>query len=735
MIATLVSCVVLAAQPLSEQPYLGLILRDSDSGPVVSWIYPGPFGGTGFGSTSGIQRSDNVDAVYLGKMSPEARVPISSAAQFHDLTGKLAVGSVFSIEYRRSPEADINAAIPKGGPGGEAQTLTVTVADRDTWTGTIARGLGARVIDDLAEGEFERALIEDAKALGIFDAEGGLGQLIALLGRTLDASLDPNMLPAVVQGFRRPLSLDEIEANIGGLAYALGQGEPSKEQAIALVSAVLDVPARALDPAADGAEWQSRAEQLVRAMRDSVYIYDEHAADHIALIRRSMTLAPEYIGAALQQLDWIDRFWQPAAAGSQADIPEQIRQAVTGEITGITRLRDDRIVVVGGEGPNTYDMSRIALVYDPGGDDTYTWPTGSASLGTPTGIFDRAGDDRYVSNADFAGPGAGVFGLSIVEDLEGDDVYESTTIGSLAFGLFGVGMIVDHAGHDVYRNTGPGSGWAIGAGFYGAGLIVDRSGDDTYEGEKLVQGVGGPRGLGAVLDCSGNDSYKANGPNFGSVYGTPGVFVGMSQGFGMGVRGYAAGGLGALWDLAGDDTYEAGEFSQACGYFFAMGILHDFAGNDRYRGNRYGQGTGAHQALGLLIDNAGDDHYWSMTAASQGGTWDLTVGMLIDQAGNDVYQADGLAQGSASMQAIGILIDAGGDDSYMASGAACQGQGGSNTYHFDAERVFSFSALLDLGSGTDTYSSGRQNNTIAGLGARNEQSPGDSTLYGIFDDQ
>lgn len=735
MIATLVSCLVLGTQPLSEQPHLGLILRDSDSGPVVSWVYPGPFGGTGFGSTSGIQRSDNVDAIYLGDVTPDSRTPISSAAQFNELTAKLAVGSSFSIEYRRSPDADTNASIPKGGPGGEVQSLTVTVADRDTWTGTITRGLGARVIDELAEGEFESALIEDARELDILDADGGLNQLIALLGRTLDASLDPNMLPSVVQGFRRPLSLDEIEANIGGLAHTLGRGEPAKEQAVELLSTVLDIPARAMDGANKDAEWRARAEQLVRVMRDSVYIYDEHALDHISLIRASAELAPEYVGESLHQLGWIDKFWQLATVAPDADVPDEIRQAVTGDIVGITRLRDDRIVVVGGDGPNTYDMSKLALVYDTGGDDTYNWPASAPALGSPTGVYDKAGNDRYISTADFAGPGVGVFGLSIVEDLEGDDLYESTTIGSLAFGLFGVGIIIDHAGADTYRNTGPGSGWAIGAGFYGAGLIVDRFGDDTYEGEKLVQGVGGPRALGAILDCDGNDSYKANGPNFGSVYGTEGVYVGMSQGYGMGVRGYAAGGLGALWDLAGDDQYEAGEFSQACAYFFAMGIMHDFEGNDRYKGNRYGQGTGAHQALGLLIDSAGDDTYWSMTAASQGGTWDLTVGMLIDHSGNDTYQADGLAQGSASMQAIGILIDAQGDDFYNAKGGACQGQGGSNTYHWDAEKIFSFSALLDLGSGNDTYSSGRQNNTVAGLGAKNEESPGNSTLYGVFDDQ
>lgn len=736
MIATLVSGLVLGIQPLSEQPYLGIALRDSASGPVVSWVYPGPFGGNGFGSSSGIQRSDNIDAIYIGEPMEDGRIAIESAAAFNERTAGLAVGTTLTLEFRRSPEATRDAGIPKGGAGGETQRLSVTVADRDTWTGTLTRGLGARVIAELDEGQFEAELLEDAKFLGVDHAEGGLNALLALLGRTLDASLDPNMVPAVVQGFRRPLSLDTIGAELGGLAYEVGTNGGSKASIGALIAGALDVAAAEGEfEIAQNSEWRPRSEQLVRTLRDSVYIYNDRVPDHIAVIRASMDLAPQFIGRGLHQLAWIDKFWELAVTAPDADVPDEIRAAVEGEIVGIMRLRDDRLVVIGGEGPNTYDMGRLGLVYDLGGDDTYNWPAGATPRGSPTGIYDRGGNDRYVSSADFAGPGVGVFGFSIVEDLAGDDVYETTGMGSMGFGLFGVGLIIDHAGNDTYRNTGPGSGWSMGAGFYGSGLIVDRAGSDMYHGEKLVQGVGGPRGLGGIIDCEGDDTYKANGPSFGSVYGTADVFVGMSQGFGMGVRGYAAGGIGALWDFAGDDQYEAGEFSQACGYFFAMGILHDFAGADEYKGNRYGQGTGAHQALGLLIDGGGDDTYWSMTAASQGTAWDLTVGMLIDHGGNDTYEADGLAQGSAAMQAIGVLIDVAGDDTYAAKGDACQGQGGSNTYHYDAEKIFSFSALLDMGGGSDTYSSGRANNAVTGLGARNEASPGESSLYGLCDDQ
>ena len=46
--------------PWSEQPFLGLSVRDTPAGPVVGWVRPGPLGGRGFESTSGVRRGDNL---------------------------------------------------------------------------------------------------------------------------------------------------------------------------------------------------------------------------------------------------------------------------------------------------------------------------------------------------------------------------------------------------------------------------------------------------------------------------------------------------------------------------------------------------------------------------------------------------------------------------------------------------------------------------------------------------
>jgi hypothetical protein len=134
-----------------------------------------------------------------------------------------------------------------------------------------------------------------------------------------------------------------------------------------------------------------------------------------------------------------------------------------------------------------------------------------------------------------------------------------------------------------------------------------------------------------------------------------------------------------------------------------------------------------------LIDDAGNDSYVGTTAASQAGAWDQSIAWLIDRAGNDTYTCDGLGQGAASMQALAIFIDLAGDDEYIAAAAttSVQGESGSNTYHFEASRIFSFSALLDLGRGGDTYTApdradGRKRST----GSTNEASAAESPLWG-----
>ncbi len=727
-------------------PYIGISVRDTPDGVVVGWIFPGPAGGDGVNSALGIKRGDNIDAVYRGDtIDDEHRVVIETAEAFKEFIEALSPGDTLTIEARRSPEAVPDGSIPKGGPGGKTTKYSITVAPRRQWTGTVKRGLDGREIAEAGEGEFEALILGLAAEVGVREAEGGLDELLAYFAGVQEANLDPNSLPCVVRGFARPLSIDAVEGEIALLANAAAAG--GHEDVKALVAHVLDLPAHndaALEAAMEGVEIAQLRDDLrglVAWQRTQISVGGVGAKSQIRGINTTQGRVGPFVASLLHEGDMV-AVWRTLGASHTKTKPmgdeldKDIRAAVVGDVLFVERFEDGTIGVVGGPGANTYDMAVIGRVYDLGGDDVYNFAQADDA---PTGgnhhIIDLAGNDTYEAKTGFAGPGVGMMGLSIVDDRAGDDIYRSAEQFSIGAGLFGVGIVLDHAGNDRYENLGPGSGWSMGVGYYGAGLVIDMGGDDVYHGEQLTQGVGGPRGFGAILDTSGDDSYKANGPSFASVYGTAEVYKGFSQGFGIGVRSYAAGGLGAIYDFDGADRYEAGEFAQGCGYYFAMGLLHDARGDDVYIGNRYGQASAAHQAIGVLIDDAGNDSYWSMTAASQAGVWDQSLAVLIDRAGNDTYEADGLAQGSAAMQAIGILLDLGGDDTYRAKGSSQQGQGGSNTYHFDADGVYGFSALIDIGGGVDAYSAERANDSTAATGARNEEEPAKSNVFGVFCDR
>jgi hypothetical protein len=602
-------------------------------------------------------------------------------------------------------------------------------------------------------GQFEDVILAKAAQLGFRSGPDGTDSLLRYFETVQHGLLDPNSLPAVVQALQRPLSIDRVEGSVYEdikSAFARPGGAQSAiVGAAVLISHTLDIPApqdaasapvfpateRRLD--ALRAQRQTLAHQLVRTLRDNVTPAGAELPGELELIRQSTEIVPLLIPALIDAgglMRELDKFGKDSV-GTSVAVPENLAARVVAAVKGTVvnaKLVDGELWVVGGQGPNEYNMDLLGGVYDIGGDDTYRYST-PASHAIQL-IIDQAGNDTYTSTSDCAGPATASFGVSILVDRAGNDTYSSTRQGSIACGVFGVGILIDESGNDSYLNQTPESGWSEGVGFYGAGILLDRAGNDTYQAQKLSQGVGGPRGFGLICDLEGNDIYAANGPHFPSVYGTAGVYVGMSQGFGYGIRGYAAGGVGAIYDLGGDDSYSVGEFGQGCGYFQGLGILHDVGGDDRYVGSRYAQGTGAHQAAGILVDDAGNDSYTCPGPAGQGVAWDQTVAMLLDRGGNDVYTAGGLAQGSAAQQAIGMLMDLGGTDHYVAAGA-CQGQGGDNTYHFGADKVFSLSVLFDLGGGMDTYSSGRLNSTTKATGSRNEANPAASDLYGIFLDQ
>lgn len=715
----------------SQTPFAGLSLRDNPEGCVVSRVYPGPFGGDGFKSAS-LWRGDVIVSVNGAKVD---------AKGFGALVGKLQPGDEITVVYRRrkDAEAHLGDAVPSGDAAGEERTVKVKLDAKEDWQGTIGRALRADArIPEAGEGEFEKRILAAADELGLRTGKDGLDALLGYVRATQDHVLDANSSPLVVQALRRPLSLDATEKTLAAAVEEFARAAETPEklgpavQKLALWAIDGRTEAPGAAPAGLAAErklWRERAQALVAHHRDDVAIDATDPKAAIALLSASPALASRALaecGARLVHLAQDERELATAPRGVPEALRARVAECTSGEVLAAFE-REGGLCVVGGAGKNSYEMSKLARVYDLGGDDHYTWS--AAFEGDEQLVIDLLGDDVYESKADFAGPGVGVFGLSVVDDRSGNDTYASTRRFSEGCGLFGIGLIVDRTGDDHYTNTSADSGFAQGVGYFGAGIVCDLAGNDRYVGEKLAQGVGGPRGFGLLVDAAGDDEYHANGPSFASVYGTAGAFVGMSQGMGYGLRADAAGGVGALFDLAGDDQYDVGEFGQGCGYFFALGVLHDGAGNDVYTSQRYGQGTGAHQAAGILVDSAGNDHYSCKQVAFQGGAWDQTVAWLLDRSGDDVYTGFGLGQGAAAEQAIGVLVDCYGKDRYDSPQA--QGEGGGNDYHYGECGLFSFSVLLDIGGGDDAYSQPRKNGAHTKTGAKNEANPAASNLYGI----
>jgi len=739
-------------EPLAKQGYLGLLLRDIPGGhTVVSWVFPGPLQGVGI--TPGpfdIARPDLIVALDGEPVTAE---------DFADSIRTHSPGDSVTIEYRKSNAR--GGTIPDElNHEDEILTLKVTIESRDEWTGTISRPRGHSTTVKLGSGRMLDPW-SSSSVIGSAIAEHELVEplraLTDVLGSWQTRSEDYHSLSRVRAGFDDPFCLPELYQLVVEPTRS-SASDPIKSAA-KLARANLDLR-KSISPGFSETRPRSLspfqlsvthslfvAAEKAKLALGSSYRDERIAADslaflrvpgttftlagpdtkaNIAIIRRSMDIDFANLVAALEDLGSLSKRspeqWRSEAQPDSAGPGD----GVEGEILWAIEVESFGWLIVGGEGPNRYDMAMVSGVIDLGGDDVYH--ATDLRLGCSI-IMDFAGNDHYSGTPD-QGPGGALLGASLIDDRGGNDVYTGELL-ACGSAMFGVSLLLDHDGNDIYT----GGEWSIGAAVYGAGMLIDLgSGNDQYLGEFLCQGVGGPRGFGAIIDENGRDLYRANGPK-PSAYGTAAVFQSFSQGIGFGYRNYAAGGVGMISDLGGDDRYEAGEFAQGGAYYWGLGILCDVSGRDLYYGNRYGQGFGVHQAVGILADEAGDDTYWSMTAASQGSAWDIGVGLLLDKSGADSYQCDGLGQGGASQQALAMLVDLAGVDRYTAAGGATQGQSGGDNYHFHETNTYSFSLQLDLGGANDYYSRGRLNDQRTSTGSLNSDDPQASSLHGICIDE
>lgn len=373
-----------------------------------------------------------------------------------------------------------------------------------------------------------------------------------------------------------------------------------------------------------------------------------------------------------------------------------------------------------GRGKNEHVRGPYFVAIDTGGDDFWLRPASNQSWDNWVSIcLDTSGRDTYVSDSalrstrvnDWSGraartgmgPAGAAFGVAVLLDADGDDVYRSSLPG-LGAALYGCAVLLDLKGKDSYEAWSEGQGY----GRFGIGILEDLEGDDSYEGQNQVQACGFVKGIGALFDRSGSDTYLASSStvDFPSAQSAE-HNLSFAQGAGVGFRAdyltgrSLAGGLGILLDEAGDDRYEAGVFGQGVGYWMGMGMLWDERGADSYRSHWYGQGAGAHFAVGILQDSSGSDSFFGGRFLNQGAGHDFGLGILIDLLGDDRYMAGAVSAGAASENGMGLLVDAQGDDIFETGGISlgyCTEAGAGSL----RERALTLGIFLDL-NGKDDF--------------------------------
>lgn len=473
------------------------------------------------------------------------------------------------------------------------------------------------------------------------------------------------------------------------------------------VSSLLQAAASEVERALSGVAPEDRASlvdglgALLDELRTNVYLLgdEEHArtwslldgVDLSAMVSAAALLSPltdRRMGPELRDAYRVER---PERPGRMEGVEGRLLYA---------RETDLGWVLVGSAGDNSYDLP-VAFLFDLGGEDRYEATTTASSLDRPVNfVLDLEGDDLYEAS-DLPGQACGLFGVSVLLDVEGADRYQGSQF-QQGCGVAGVGLLIDRSGDDIYSADA----YAQGAGCYGFGLLVDVAGDDRMTSHLYSQGFAGPASFGALVDVEGEDTRRCRG-SYPSTYGTAGEFNAFSQGCGIGLRTLdpltrkAAGGVGVLVDGGGDDVSEVGEFGYGCGYFFGVGVARDLGGHDQVRASRYGIATGAHFGVGVVLDDEGNDRWVCPYTAAVAGNWDLTYSFFIDRSGDDIYEASGISLGSSTITSLAVFMDCAGVDEYRTGGAHCFGNAG---HPQDLGRdAVSVSMFIDLGGARDVY--------------------------------
>lgn len=430
---------------------------------------------------------------------------------------------------------------------------------------------------------------------------------------------------------------------------------------------------------------------------------------------------------ALETADKIDLAYLLAASQDLARAVEHAGQII--DAVPDTAAYEWRVttawgdIVLTGGGKTVHSDRPVLLAVDTGGDDTYVnLPANKNAANWLSVVIDSRGSDKYLSEPDGAdkpvksrpdraggrfvgGCASASFGVTILSDLHGDDLYRSVRP---AFGSAsdGVALLVDAEGDDTYDAYAGSEGFAT----FGFGILEDLSGKDTYRVFNQGQGCGLTNGLGLLLDRKGQDTYIAEDePRDFPAAPDQTHNASFAQGAGVGLRmdvvngKSLGGGVGVLLDTEGDDQYFCGVYGQGVGYWEGCGLLWDLAGDDTYSAQRYAQGASTQFGLGSLEDLRGNDVYTLAGGQGLGFGQDFGVGVMLDSGGADKRATGTEALGFGALNGVGWAADLDGDDVYEAKGRALgditEAPGNSLRAPFMTLGVF-----LDL-AGRDTYPS------------------------------
>lgn len=351
-------------------------------------------------------------------------------------------------------------------------------------------------------------------------------------------------------------------------------------------------------------------------------------------------------------------------------------------------------------GSNLSGANPVSVVVDLEGDDLYHYdevasPQDKPPL-LPADVDGRAapsGGYGPYTKSDRSRQGAARNGVAMLFDLgAGADTYRSLRM-SQGYAHQGVGVLCDDGGADTYAAEAS----SQGSGQFGIGLLVDLGDDDDHhDAFTQSQGFGFVGGVGALIDAGGADRYHCDigDPMFGGlpVYDSPQLpATGNSsfcQGAGFGARNDG----NPLASLSG-----------------GLGVLRDQAGDDEYDASVFAQGSGYWEGVGVLSDGGGADRYdaaWYV----QGGAAHYSVGLLADDGpGADRFNmtrpSTSVNLGSGHDYSLGALLNDEGDDEYYLTGLAagasnCNGIG----LFIDNAGDDDYTAISDLGSGIGNIS-------------------------------